>query len=197
MTGGAISRNDVMAMMGALRAEVEGNLTTALGTAISQLRVELTASFRKVNDRALTSIQEHGNALARYQEGLTAAIEITAEAKFHLVNAHFFAESERISALIQAQSEATTQLSENIKKEVVNIQEKITSIDSGKFDLVPGMLADHAAVNQKCLDVAGATLGNMHDRLRQDFLEWTTQASQKIGALSADLVGQDLAVLVD
>ena len=121
MAGEAISRKDVMAMMAALCAEVEGNLTTALGTAISQLRVELTTSFPEVNDRSLTSIQEHGNAFARYQDGLTAAIETTAEAKFNLVNSNFLAESERILALIQAQSEATTQLSENIKKEVANI----------------------------------------------------------------------------
>ena len=149
MAGEAISRNDVMAMMEALRTEVAGNMTVALGTAISQLRGELTTSFRELNDRALTSIQEHGTALAGYQEGLTATIETTAETKFLAVNEGFVAESERVHALIQAQSLATTQLAKDIRKEVVNIQEKITSIDSGKLDLVPGMLADHAAVNQK------------------------------------------------
>ena len=182
MAGEAISRNDVMAMMGALRAEVTGSLTTALGNAVSQVRVELTASFREVEDRALTSIQEHGHALARYQKGLTAAIETTAETKLILINANFLTGSERVHTLIQSQSAATTQLSEDIKKEVVSIQENITSIDSGKLDLVPGMLADHAAVNQKSLDVAGATLGRMHDTFGQDFFVWTTQASQKISA---------------
>ena len=123
------------------------------------------------------------NTLARYPQGLTAAIETTAEAKFNLVNANFLIESQRISALIQAQSEATTELSENIKKGVENTQDNITSVDSGKLDLIPGLLADHAAVNQKCRDVAGDVLSRMHDTLRQDFLNWTTQASQKIGAV--------------
>ena len=44
MAGEAISRNDVMAMMKSLRAEVTGNMTVALGTAISQLRGEVTNS---------------------------------------------------------------------------------------------------------------------------------------------------------
>ena len=67
--------------MEALRTEVTGNMTVALGNTISQLRGELTTSFRALNDRTLRSIQEHGIALARYQEGLTAAIETTAETK--------------------------------------------------------------------------------------------------------------------
>ena len=57
MAGDAISRNDVVVMIEALRAEATGNLTAALGTHVLQLRVELTASFREVNDRVLTSIQ--------------------------------------------------------------------------------------------------------------------------------------------
>ena len=91
MAGEAISRSDLMAMMESLRAEVTGNMTVELGTAISQLRGELT-TLRELNDRALTSIQEQGALLGRYQEGLMAAIETAAENKFNMVNAGFMTE---------------------------------------------------------------------------------------------------------